>query len=355
MLDWLTLKLKRESVSAEDWQKLEGRAGRVLAISRDVENPNDRVRLVTGNGEVVLDAPGKLEWVTVSRESIRSDSHQITVHAGYDLEITGSPARVLHGNNVFGSSDILECFRAMVDFVNRNTGVSLPLDPSAWRVTRVDVTQNYDLGSAAEVRQALSYLRHSEGGRYVVRTKSETVYWSPNSDVRSGKAYHKGPHLQYQNKKNQCQVTEEEIILADRLLRLELSLKNHFWREQSTKPWHAYTENDLNEIHNKFFSQLIGKIEVVEMDSILNVFEKVAPTKGQALAAFRTWSLIKAVGSLETQASMPRATWMRHRKVMFDAGLTWADLHAQNIVPLRRRTIELGQPVQSWSDLRMAA
>jgi len=297
-----------------------------------------------------------LKWERTARETIRSDSHQLVVDVAHtDFYLHGSPARVVEGHNVFGSGDPVQCALAMIRFAALHTGISLPEDVTLWRVTRMDVTQSYDLGSPAEVRQALSYLRQSEGGRYQVRTASETVYWSRDSALRSGKAYHKGPHLRYQAKKRQVEVTPEEIGLADRLLRLELSLKSQFWRERSGRAWYEYSEDELEAIHTEFFGRLIGKVEVVEMDSLLERFDRVAPTKGQALAAYRTWSLIRVVGVREAEASMPRATWFRHRKVMFAAGLTFADLHAGNVVPFRRRIIELGKPVRSWAEVARAA
>lgn len=334
MIDWLTLKLPRECLGLEAYGVLEDRAGRVMAINPD----------------------GTIAWRCVMRESVRSDSHQLVVHAnGLDVVLMGSPARVVHSHNVFGSGDIRSCALDMIAFASQHTGVTLPIDLSLWRCSRTDVTENYDLGSAAEVRQALLFLRSAEGGRYQVRTSSESVYWSVQSRVRSAKAYHKGPHLLYLWRKNLCDATEWEREAAQRLLRLELSLKSEWWRREP-RPWYEWTQAQFGGVFDAFFSKLVGSVEVVEMDMLLGRFEKVAATKGQALAAYRTWSLVKSVGAAETSASMPRPSWYRHRKIMFDAGLSFADLQAGNVVPLRRRPIVLGQPVRSWGDLgRIAA
>lgn len=332
MIDWLTLHIDREKVSVEAWATLSARHGQIMKLSAD----------------------GEIEWRCPARESIRSDSHQTTVLAGYDLQISGSPARVRNTNNVFGTGNPALAATQMILFVQEMTGVKLPLDLTQWRVTRMDVTENYDLGSPAEVRQALNYLRHAEGGRYQVRTSSESVYWNSGSRMRRGKAYHKGPHAAYQDKKGQAVYTPEQIEAAGRLLRLELSLCSEYWR-RSTKPWHRVKDCELERMHSEYFGQFIGKCEVVEMDGLLNELEKVAPSEGQALAAYRTWSLIRAIGVRETEASMPRSTFLRHRKILFDAGLTHADLHASNVIPFRRRTIELGQPVRSWDELLKAA
>lgn len=334
MIDWLTLKLDPDRIPAAVRESLSGLNGRLLAIGPD----------------------GELKWQTPMRECVRSDSHQIVVTMGYTLDVCGSPARVLYDTNVFGKGDPVECAMDMLRFVERTCSVSLP-DVRQWRCTRWDITHNYDLGSAAEVRQALSYLRLSEGGHLQVRTASESVYWGAGSRLRSGKAYHKGPHLRYQQRRGQASdmINAQDVALCDRLLRLEMSHRSQWFRERAGKAWHEFDETDLDRLHSEYFGQVIGKIEVTEMDSLLERFEQVAATKGQALAAYRTWALVKSIGVREAQASMPKRTFYHHKRIMFDAGLTWADFHAGNVVPLKRRTIELGEPVRSWEELRRAA
>lgn len=333
MLDWLTLRLPAESISPELRGELEALSrGQIMAFNRE--------------GEVLWSAP--------MRESVRSDSHQVTVQLGHGLEISGSPARVLYDSNVFGKGDPTSCASDMIGFVERLTGAALP-GCRHWRCTRWDVTLNYNLGSSAEVRQGLSYLRLSEGGHFQVRTASETVYWGAGSRLRSGKAYHKGPHVLRQLKRREAFISDDDAALCDRLLRLELSHRAQWFRERARKAWYEFCEDELEALHAEYFGQVIGKIEVAEMDNLRERFEAVAPTPGQGLSAFRSWSLVRAVGLREAQASMTRSTWYRHKRVMFDAGLTWADLHQGNVVPFRRRVIELGQPVRSWEELRRAA
>ena len=332
MIDWLTLKLPITALDGKARSVLEGQNGRLIKLSKE----------------------GEIEWQTPAREVVRSDSHQIAVLVASFVELSGSPARVTGGNNVFGCGDMRTCADAMMTFVEAQLGASLPHDPALWSVTRIDVTHNYDLGSAAEVRQALAYLRHSEGGRFQVRTSSESVYFNAGSRHRSGKAYHKGAHARYQQKKGQALFNPLELDLADRLLRLELSLRSKWWHECVT-PWYDFTETQLDRLHADYFSNFIKEVEVVEMDRLLESLEKVASSKGQALAAYRTWSLVKAIGMREAEASMPRRTWYRHRQILFEAGLRFADLQRSNVVPLRRKPILLGEPVRSWAELEAHA
>lgn len=333
MIDWLTLRLPPDKVSEELRVSLLRLQGRLISINPD----------------------GSVEWEAPRRESVRSDSHQVSVHMGYGLEISGSPARVMESNNVFGSGDIRACFASMTGFIEERLGIALPKTLSDWKCSRVDITHNFNLGSAAEVRQALSCLRLSEGGHFQVRTQAESVYWGQGSRLRRGKAYAKGPHLRYLAKKKGLVISSDLLDLADSLLRLELTLAGQYWRERAAKAWFDYSESDLDELHREYFSQVIGKIEVKEMENLQERFEEVAKTPGQGKAAYRTWALIRSIGIREAQAMLPPSTWYRHKAIMFDAGLTWADLQSQNIVPFRQRAIVIEQPVRSWEELRRAA
>ena len=333
MLDWLTMRVARRHIAPATLQHLLDRVGRVTKTNND--------------GEIV--------WCISARESVRSDSHQVVVHVGSEkIELSGSPARVLGHNNVFGSGDAFICWSAMVRHVAKEIG-SLPLHPELWECSRVDVTHNYALADASEVRQALMYLRHVEGGRLQVRTHSESVYWSAGSRSRSAKAYHKGPHLERQLSRGEAYATPDQVEQSQRLLRLELSLRLHWWRRQ-LKAWYEFSEREFDQEHEKFFGEVIGKVEVPVMEKdMVRACEKVAVSKGQGVAAFRTWMLIRQVGAEQARSMMSRASWTRHKRILFDAGLTWADFQASNVVQLRRRTIVLDEPVRSWDELRRAA
>ena len=228
-----------------------------------------------------------------------------------------------------------------------------------WQCRRLDITANYDMGSSAQVKQALRLLLGTDAPRR--RTNSDrrggdTVYWNPTSDLQMGKAYHKGAHLRMQQRRGNITISEDTLLLADNLLRLELKLGSRWFRRLETD-WRQLSEKSLIEIHQKFFSSLIGDsdIEVSDMQNLLIELEKVAPTKGYALAAHRTFALLKVIGYTQTKESMPKATFMRHCQYLRLAGLSSADLCAGKILELRKRSLVLQQPVLSWADIRIAA
>lgn len=337
MLDYLTLRLPIKHLDTESVRKYVAEKPVIMKVTP---------------------ATGEIEWSTPCRESVRSDSHQVQLKIGAcDLEISGSPARSMGlPHNVFGSYDIRECARAHIEVARKYLSFAVPGELALYRVTRVDCTENYDMGGKPECNQALTWLRQADGGRYKVASELETVYWSKGGRLRSGKAYHKGSHIRYELKRGNINISEEHVKLSDSLLRLELKLGGEWWY-RAEKVWMEYTDEDFKEIHLGYFSGLIGEgIEVVQMDNgLLQNLEKVAPTEGQALAAYRTWAVIKSVGVKLAQEGMARPTWYRHRKLLFAAGLSWADLAASNIVPFRRKMLMLGEPVTSWEQIKRVA
>jgi len=59
-------------------------------------------------------------------------------------------------DNVFGSSDIRECFNSVIQFVSNQLNVSLPNDPKYWRVTRVGFTENHKLDGFQKLNRRLT-------------------------------------------------------------------------------------------------------------------------------------------------------------------------------------------------------
>ena len=330
LIDWLTLSTDASLLDPRTIMKITGEQDRVMRVSPE----------------------GEIKWAIPCRKNVRSDSHQITVRIGAELDIQGSPARTKGTrDNIFGEANPVRAFLDMVRFLSDTLEVPIPDDPRCWKIRRMDVTGNFDLGSLANVRQALNYLRHVEGGRYQVKTDAETVYWSKYSRLRSGKAYAKGAHMRYLIKKGQADLNPDQLSLVDRLLRLEMCLRGQFWRERAARLWYEWSGEQLYRLFEEYFGQFIGKVEIVEVDKLLDALMKVAPTPGLAKAAYRTWLLIQSHGMEEARDLMTERTWRRHKRLLQDCGVSWADFHHRALVPFRRKTIVLSDPVRSWEDL----
>lgn len=343
MIDWLTLWLDASLLDRE-------------SMHRVLKNA-DRVQRING-------LTGEIQWESAVREHIRSDDHNVTVNFGSRLQIQGSPARVVSAHNVFGSLDIQECAKQMILFVARHHSMIIPSDLKMWSCSRIDVTQNFDMGSLAQAQQAVDYLKPLKCGRQKTSTFDTSVIWGRGSTLHKGKAYLKGPQLRELVTKNNARVSDEELAKADRLLRLEYSMCRGLIRrirESSGRNWYDFTPEFLLFHHSDYFSKFISTIEVVDMCNILERLlnnvgsgEGQIPTEGRARAAYRCYTDIRSRGLHITKQDYRKATWYDHLKHLRSIGLGDSDLQPSNVVPLRRRQIFLDQPVSSWDQINLA-
>jgi II/X family phage/plasmid replication protein len=333
VIDWLRLRLPIDRLLDDHVARLREQLDVISAVSHQ----------------------GELLWRASARRSIPTPVSSVSWGIkDRRLIISGSPPALNGTNNVFGERDARVSAREMIKFFSGRTGCDAPLALDLWDCTRMDVTLNYALLSDVEVSEALQCLAHAHAGKRGVTTISDTCYWNYGSDLRSGKAYAKGAQLAKLVSKKRAIAANDDLGLSQRLLRLEVSLLSRFWRH-SREPWHAWTVDRLEEEHRRYFSPLIGTLEVSDMSGLLEQLQRVAPSPGLAQAAYRTWLEIREIGYALVRQRMGQSTLRKHAKILTDAGLTPADLMAGQMLPLRRRGIELGQPVHSWDELRLAA
>lgn len=325
---------------------------------------DDQRRLLQyGERIVKFDAKtGAISWDCSCWDSMRSDSHQVSVRVSVDrLMMKGSPARCIgDGDAAFGSGaaralDLVGCVQRMANFVCNKLEVPVP-DVRSWKVLRTDTTAMLLLPSLADVRQALAILRNCEGGRYRPDQRAgDTVYWSVKSRLKKAKAYAKGPHLRFSMKQRNYEgvkYTEQQLDAVERCLRLELTHGAQFWRERAGGPWYEVTAEQLRVWHAEYFGQMLGEAGVTDMN-IEERVRAVAPSEGQAKAAVGTWAMIQAYGWEKARDMSSRPTWYRNLKVLRAAGLSDADLSAGNVVAIRRPLIEC-QQVNTWDELMAA-
>lgn len=315
----------------------------------------------------------KVRWEkgVMDLDALRSDTTGICYQfqgdadGAFHLAIGASPAALEHTCNVFGSDDILHCARVLVRTASKALDTILP-DPLAWDLRRLDVTENYLLDSASDVREALRCMLNADVSRRsrAMSAGGDTVEFFRGSAIMAGKAYHKGPQVRYLLKRKKlpfASVPGTDLALLDRVLRLELKLAREFWkrREKSGEcaNWWEMTPTELTQIHHDFFRRFIGSVEVTDMDSLTLALEKICPSKRQAASVLKTWALIQELGYVRVRDSglMSDRTWAYHLKYLKEAGLSFSDLGSGEILQFRRKNIVIGDPVTSWEDLRRAA
>jgi II/X family phage/plasmid replication protein len=340
LIDWVTARIPLDQISPEAREALMGWGDRM-------------VRYCARTGEVRYE---RAAW-----DSVRSDSHQLAFRVASDLWVQGSPARVLgDGCTVFGSGpsaalDLLGCVARMVSFVTGVVGHELP-DAAQWLVSRVDVTVNLALPGLAQVRQALSILRGTEGGRYRVSSVAgDTVYHGSKSKLRKGKAYAKGPHLRELMKRKDYsgrRYSDAELAAADRLLRMELTLGREWFARVGA--WQSVTAERLLSEWESYFGRMLGGVGVMSesvADRVRMVHLKGDRIgEGRARAALACWHLIQSHGWEQAKALHSKSAWYRHVEVLHAAGLGDADISQGQVVSLRRVELHAAR-VDSWSEL----
>jgi hypothetical protein len=337
-----------------------------LRIPLDALPPGAAVRLDGCLSFLTLtDADGCLVWkqALLDIDKLRSDSEGLFWQVQGDesgkrwLAVGGSPASVAgDGLNVFGTDDIVAAAELLLGVASRGLGPGLP-GYRAWQCRRIDVTENYALPDQAAVDVALSQLMVSDTARRKASVRTgNTVYWSPSSDRRRGKAYSKGRHLLYLARKRSLPVSADDLALSSRLLRLELSLCGRWCRELSG-PWWALSVDRLTAEHRDFFQSLNLGCEVADMgvaEAVAEIMRCNGVTESWARSVFMTYCAIRQHGFEAARDASSRATWYRHLACLRAAGYTDAHMRAVNVLPFPRVRLVLAEPVRSWHELRAA-
>jgi hypothetical protein len=101
MIDWLTLKVCGSLLSAEAVAVLRGRSGLLMKI----------------------DPAGIIEWCQPTRESIRSDSHQITICLGGEMTVFSLGGAMRYASDQAAREDNLPTLWQTLKRVNKDEDV----------------------------------------------------------------------------------------------------------------------------------------------------------------------------------------------------------------------------------------
>lgn len=340
LIDWLTLRTEITDLAEQSlWPLMPYLA--TMQIRSALTDELIKTKLVVDIDQVRSDFQGMV-W------NISSNGKQKY------LSIGASPAFLKHGNNLFGSLNYEECKQILIKHAKKVLKGAL-LFRENWQPRRIDITQNFILQSQTQVKDALHILRASDGTRHKATVKGDSVYWGEGSHFRSGKAYDKLTQAIFlQNKAAKQNIktpyTVQQIDLMQGILRLEMKLGRQYFDENPAEE--NITEEFLKTQHETFFSKFIGNEEVTDMDSLLKHLILVAPSEGRAKAAYHTYLMIKQMGYESAKEHIPSSTFRRHRKYLYEAGLSQSDLTTAKILELRKRRIMM-QPVNSWYELEM--
>jgi II/X family phage/plasmid replication protein len=263
------------------------------------------------------------------------------------IEIKASPAKIMHGHNLYGSDDLWECAQPLVHLLIESYPHLIEyLDQRYWSVEQIDITYHSWCKSEREALQFVNALQNVSNGQ----TRGAT---SLKGTVYSGTAYFGKKNSRIKNylskhaksgDKNNVARFYPPILLdwAKGMVRWESSIKTR-WLERrgisnnlfdlckvfdAQKYWKESTLDIFKALQGK--EMRVIKDENIEKDlkekypTINRTSGKI--TYGKAINAYRVFRAIKSEGWIEAKRTVPNGAFYRAVEMLHGCGLSKAVL-----------------------------
>lgn len=307
MIDWLTFVAPLEHVAGEHGPFY---AGEVMATKPDPT-------AVEGFC---------LDWSVLKRKSFEgSYSSVIQIQSTHDEEgrpaiwVSGNPAKWFQGHNVFGSEDLPGLVLEMLHRICRSVGITPSAsDLALWnsgliKLTRVDVTHSFDLGTLARVRNALrsldstANLKHRGRGHF----KGDSLTFGKGSRRWSLTLYAKGAELNVKGHALPLDLADSGVArLAQGLLRAEVRMLSLQLVAEHLEYVAYWGENAGSELH----SRLLAGLQIAEASMLdAQVLEGLS---GRQVLAYQAWK-----DGHDLRATLSRPTFYRYRSELLKHGI----------------------------------
>ncbi|WP_342220882.1 phage/plasmid replication protein, II/X family [Candidatus Fukatsuia endosymbiont of Tuberolachnus salignus] len=305
------------------------------------------------------------------------------------VEIKASPAKLLQGHNVFGSTDLALCgMELLVNLAVSASKLYEMLNISATVIDRIDVTYSARIPTEKQAEQVISALRNVSNGQTKCTRAQEwetTCMWNEGSRHRILIAYLKHPELMRQcqliksaiarnprnlSLRNQLQVMEDPKLqkFSKGLVRFEGRLKQRFINNfgmplnffQAVNYQLSYESDEKSLIadlwHASFkdvLSALEGKnMNIYSDDNIYEILKnryfRITPkgnvTYAKAQRLFGFYRRLVNEGYDGVLQNMDRATFWRHVSDLLAVGFSKAQL--QNLTADKNNIVPLMQIIQ---------
>ena len=350
-------------------------------------------------GNVTFEIDGDLDVAELSHPYEAIPSHfgslAMKVFNGSDrmktppyIELKASPAKLLQGHNVFGSTNLdVCCFVMLKTFCEALPELYEMTDTENTMIDWIDVTYSAHIPSEMMQKQVISFLQNVRAGqtkktRYN-REYETTAEWNSGSEHRVLKVYLKGAELQKRlseiqselkrtpNKQNLLNVLNvlsnpNLIEFSKQCVRFEARLKQRYLDKyriprklcdliQYQRQYEKQGKSLIKDLWQDAFNDIIqavgeSKMNVYNRDKIQKLLKKqyytVTPkgniSYAKADRLFGFYKNLLTYGYLETQSEMDRKTFWRYEKDLLAVGLTKAQLQnlkaheRHNIIPLMK-------------------
>ena len=253
MIDWLTFVAPLDHVSDESgpfW------AGEVMATRPDPTHADGFC----------------LDWSVLKRMTFEgSHSSTIQIQSTRDefgrpaLWVSGNPAKWFQGHNIFGVDDLHGLVLEMIERVCSSVGITptaqnrLEWKEGLIRLSRVDVTYSFDLGSLARARNALAALDRSANMKFRGRGffRGDSLIFGKGSRRSSVTLYLKGAEIEVKGHELPLLLKETHLpVVAAGLLRAEVRLLGLELKDRGLEYAHRWGDNSASELHRVFMEHL---------------------------------------------------------------------------------------------------
>jgi II/X family phage/plasmid replication protein len=333
VIDWLTFRAPLDHVIGEGgpfW------AGEIISTVPDPER-----------GEAI-------EWQTLKRLPVEgSYSNRITVQSTQidgapAIWVSGCPAKWFQGHNVHGSDDVHGLALEMLDRLCRGLGVvPSAANRAAWeseglRLTRVDVTYSWDVGTLPRARNflrslgATSHLRHRGPGVF----KGETLYFGKGSTRKSLKVYPKG--LELEARPLPLDLAESSLQgHAQGLVRFELCMRSKSLAARGLDRTAAWCDTAAQELH----AATMATLEI--SGAVMLTPHELEGLPRHLLPVYQLWR-----DGHDLRALYSARTFYRHRAALKAHGVDISVKQPReadsNIVPIRAVLVAQPATVPDW-------
>lgn len=243
---------------------------------------------------------------------------------GHRIRLEGSASKLELGHNVHPGRGLHDSLAILERTFRKATDYPIP---HTWNVARVDWAENFLYPSASAAKDAIYMLTQLRMPRKKNRPyEGQSIYCA--GVATTWKAYLKGPEFHTHDRARlmralcpDCDILEEE---AFRTIRIEAELRARYLEYHYKTHAAAELPDDLSEHWQKQTGKAMQ--DDLKMKRTHEIHEAqrrlyAAYTEAQANAAYATWLKICTLGPEKTRATMRRATWYHHRKLLKEAGV----------------------------------
>lgn len=319
---------------------------------------------ITSGVVLSVDRAGNVEWQTMKRQTIRGSFEsglQVrtcthTADQCTHIEVSGNPAKLFQGHNLWGTNDLPGLVVATLDLIASQLQIPVTLETRAsWltdavKLTRVDVTESFHLRNLSECQSWLraaeqsAHLSHRGRGQLV---KGSTLYFGKNSRRWSLKIYSKGQEITAKGHGQDAILSLPHArAWADRTLRAELTLRSMELKRRgldSVTAWLPVDGVPFDAL--AMLREVLGDMTMTTTAHLsAEVLESLRPALRTAVVAWEAGADLRAM--------LSRPTFYRYRAELLKHGIDIAVLkprEVSNVVPLHRVLEAVPVGVPEWA------